>query len=90
MVAGNVTDRTNHVNTLEHEFCILVADNLVVDAMGVGEKLRQFRKAKRMSQEELGRELNMTHAAVSKLETGKAKVDADLIPTLAALLQVSS
>lgn len=56
--------------------------------MQVGKRLRELRQARKLSQQELGRALGMTHAAVSKLETGKARIDADLLPRIAEVLDV--
>lgn len=77
------------INTLEQISCRLVETVAVVMKMGVGERIREIRKAKKISQEQLAARLKMTRANVSKLESG-AKVDADLLPVIAEVLSVSA
>ncbi len=57
--------------------------------MPVGQRIKEIREARRVSQERLAKRLNMTRANVSKLEAG-AKVDADLLPVIADELGVST
>jgi transcriptional regulator with XRE-family HTH domain len=55
----------------------------------VGERLREIRKARRMSLETLGAHLHLTQAAISKMERGESKIDADILPRIAGILDVS-
>lgn len=56
----------------------------------ISSKIRQLRKAKNMSQEELAALLGVSFQAVSKWETGAAMPDITLIPAIAFLFGVST
>ena len=56
--------------------------------MNNGEKIASLRKAKGMTQAELGAELNVTFQAVSKWERGEAYPDFDTMSRLAKLFGV--
>lgn len=56
--------------------------------VAVGERIRQFRNQRGMTEEQLGELLNVRHSQISKMETGKSKIDADRLPVLAELLGV--
>lgn len=58
-------------------------------AMKIGEKIRQLRKTKGVSQEQLAGVLGVTFQAVSKWETGTTAPDLGLIPPLASYFGVS-
>ena len=56
--------------------------------MNNGEKIASLRKAKGMTQAELGAELNVTFQAVSKWERGESYPDFDTMSRLAKLFGV--
>jgi transcriptional regulator with XRE-family HTH domain len=56
--------------------------------MRVGERLRDLRRARNLTQGALGRRLNVTDATVSRWETGALGIDADMVPELARVLGV--
>ena len=56
--------------------------------MNCGEKIARLRKAKDMTQAELGDALNVTYQAVSKWERGESQPDFDTISKIAKLFQV--
>ena len=56
----------------------------------MGEKIRQLRKEKNISQEVLAQVLGVSFQAVSKWETGAAFPDITLIPAIAAFFGVST
>lgn len=56
--------------------------------MNCGEKIAKLRKAKDMTQAELGDALNVTYQAVSKWERGESQPDFDTISKIAKLFQV--
>lgn len=58
-------------------------------AMKIGEKIREYRKAKNISQEALASLLGVTFQAVSKWETNTTTPDLSLIPSLAHYFGVS-
>ena len=58
-------------------------------AMKIGEKIKELRKAKNISQEVLAGTLGVTFQAVSKWETGVTAPDVSLIPPLASFFGVS-
>ena len=58
-------------------------------AMKIGEKIKQLRKNKNMSQEVLAGALGVTFQAVSKWETGTSMPDLSLIPAIASFFGVS-
>lgn len=58
-------------------------------AMKIGEKIKELRKAKNISQEVLAGALGVTFQAVSKWETGMTTPDVSLIPPLASFFGVS-
>ena len=51
----------------------------------VGEQISSLRKAKRLTQSQLGERLSVSYQAVSKWERGITKPRADKLPTLAKL-----
>jgi transcriptional regulator with XRE-family HTH domain len=55
----------------------------------IGEKIAQLRKAKGLTQEQLGEALGITGQAVSKWEKGESMPDILLLPDLCGLLSVS-
>ncbi len=55
----------------------------------IGDRIREIRKTRRMSLEALGARLSLTQAAMSKIERGESRVDADMLPKLAEALDVS-
>ena len=58
--------------------------------MNLGEKIKELRKSKGITQEQLSDMLNVSSQAVSKWETGVANPDLALIPDLAKLFEVSA
>ena len=57
--------------------------------MNLGNKIRELRRAKNLTQEQLATTLNISAQAVSKWEMGASYPDMTMIPTLAALFGVS-
>lgn len=57
--------------------------------MNLGNKIRELRRAKNLTQEQLAASLNISAQAVSKWEMGASYPDMTMIPTLAALFEVS-
>ena len=51
--------------------------------MNIGEKIRNLRKEKKVTQEELAEYLHISSQAVSKWETGASSPDIDMLPKLA-------
>ncbi len=51
--------------------------------MNIGAKIRELRKEKKMTQEELADRLRISSEAVSKWETGASSPDIDTLPKLA-------
>lgn len=60
-----------------------------MDAYVTGETIKRLREARRMTQAELARKLDVGDKAVSKWETGKGLPDISLLEPLAAALGVS-
>ena len=60
-----------------------------MDKYKFGEFIYQKRKQLHMTQDELGRKLNVTNKAVSKWETGETLPDIQLLELLASMLKVS-
>ncbi len=58
--------------------------------MNLGEKIKQLRKSKGITQEQLSDMLNVSSQAVSKWETGATNPDLALIPDIAKLFDVSA
>lgn len=58
-------------------------------AMRIGEKIKQLRKARGVSQEQLAGVIGVSFQAVSKWETGTTAPDLGLIPPLASYFRVS-
>lgn len=54
----------------------------------VGERLRQLRKACGVSQIELAERLHKSQSAISDYEGGRIRIDADMLPEMAAILHV--
>ncbi len=58
--------------------------------MTFGSRVRDIRKQKNITQEKLAKKLDFSHAsAISFIENGKRRLDAEKIPTLANALGVS-
>lgn len=57
--------------------------------MTSGEKIASLRKAKGMTQAELGEKLNVTFQAVSKWERGESYPDFEMMTRIAKLFEVS-
>ena len=51
--------------------------------MNIGVKIRELRKEKKVTQEELAEYLHISSQAVSKWETGACSPDIDMLPKLA-------
>lgn len=58
--------------------------------MNMGEKIKQLRKRKGISQETLAQVLGVSYQAVSKWETGTTMPDIALVPAIAAFFGVST
>ena len=58
-------------------------------AKKIGEKIREMRKSKGISQEGLANVLGVSFQAVSKWETGTTAPDVSLIPAIASYFGVS-
>lgn len=58
--------------------------------MNIGEKIRELRKGKGLTQEQLAEYLNVSSQAVSKWETGMCSPDIDMLPCLAVFFGVST
>lgn len=56
--------------------------------MNIGNNIRKLREAKQITQEQLGKLLNVSHQAVSKWENGIALPDVLLLPKLGQVLEV--
>lgn len=56
--------------------------------MQIGERIRELRKQRRLTQVALALRLNVTHATVSRWETGVLGVDANIVPQIARALGV--
>ena len=56
----------------------------------MGSIIRNFRKARGCTQDEMAQYLNVTYQAVSKWENGAALPDVSLIPSIAAFLRVTT
>lgn len=57
--------------------------------MGFNNKLKELRKEKNISQEQLAKELNISRQAISKWESGKAYPDIDNLILLRKIFGVS-
>lgn len=57
--------------------------------LGVNNKLKELRKEKNISQEQLAKELNISRQAISKWESGKAYPDIDNLILLRKIFGVS-
>ncbi|MCI5750590.1 MAG: helix-turn-helix domain-containing protein [Clostridium perfringens] len=57
--------------------------------LGFNNKLKELRKEKNISQEQLAKELNISRQAISKLESGKAYPDIDNLILLRKIFGVS-
>ncbi len=58
--------------------------------MNIGNKIREYRKQKNFTQEQLAQTLKISAQAVSKWEMGLSYPDVTMIPTIAALFGVST
>ncbi len=59
------------------------------NAIKVGEQIASLRRAKRLTQTELGERLSVSTQAVSKWERGESMPDISLLPSLAAALETT-
>ncbi len=57
--------------------------------MNLGNKIRELRRARNLTQEQLAASLNISAQAVSKWEMGASYPDMTMIPTIASLFKVS-
>ena len=57
--------------------------------MSIGKNLAKYRKAKRLTQEELGEKLGVTNQAVSKWESEASVPDVMLLPEIATALNIT-
>ena len=57
--------------------------------MNIGNKIRELRRARNLTQEQLAASLNISARAVSKWEMGASYPDMTMIPTIAAFFKVS-
>ena len=57
--------------------------------MNLGNKIRELRRARNLTQEQLAASLNISAQAVSKWEMGASYPDMAMIPTLASLFKVT-
>jgi transcriptional regulator with XRE-family HTH domain len=57
--------------------------------MGVGQRLREIRLLKKVGLRELARALPISHPALAQYESGDSRIDADMLPLIAAALGVS-
>ena len=57
--------------------------------MNLGNKIRELRRSKNLTQEQLATSLNISPQAVSKWEMGASYPDMAMIPTLATFFKVS-
>ena len=55
----------------------------------IGDKIRELRKARRLTQEQLADYLNVSSQAVSKWETGASSPDLDMLPRLAVFFRTT-
>jgi transcriptional regulator with XRE-family HTH domain len=60
-----------------------------VNGTGFGERLKDFRKQRGLSQRQVASAINMTAAAVCNWEQGKSRPRAAVLPRLSAILHVS-
>ena len=60
-----------------------------MDTQKVGEQIALLRKAKKLTQSELGERLGVTFQAVSKWERGETLPDISLLPDLAKILETT-
>lgn len=60
-----------------------------MDKISIGEIIFKLRKRKKITQEELGRYIGVSTAAVSKWESGNSYPDITFLPVLAAFFEVS-
>lgn len=56
--------------------------------MNIGKNIKKLREAKQITQEQLGKLLNVSHQAVSKWENGVALPDISLLPEMGRVLEV--
>ena len=61
-----------------------------MDAIKVGEQIQNLRKAKNLTQTELGERLGVSTQAVSKWERGESMPDISLLTSLAAALETTT
>ena len=57
--------------------------------MNIGDKIKDLRKSRKMTQEQLAEYLLVSSQAVSKWETGASSPDIDMLPRLAVFFGVS-
>ncbi len=56
--------------------------------VGAGDRLRVLRDARGLKQRELGKLIGVSHAAISRWESGERGISSELIPKLASVLRV--
>lgn len=61
----------------------------MLDDVTIGKKIRELREKKDISQEELGKVLNHTHAAISDIERGRTKISVSDLSIIANYFGVS-
>lgn len=61
----------------------------MINKIDVGQKIRDLRKSKNVSQQELGNALGKSHAAISDIETGKTDLSVKDLTQIAAFFDVS-
>ena len=57
--------------------------------MKIGEKIKELRKANKMTQEQLADYLNISSQAVSKWETGTSSPDIEMLPRIASFFGIT-
>lgn len=65
------------------------ADKLILNPETLGQRIRQAREKRGLSQEELASALNLGQRAISELENGKRRLPVTDVPKLAQVLDVS-
>ncbi len=57
--------------------------------MNIGDKIKELRKANKLTQEQLGEYLNVSSQAVSKWETGSSSPDIEMLPRIASFFGIT-
>lgn len=55
--------------------------------MMIHEKIRDLRERKKLRQEDMADRLGLSQSAYSRMETGEARLDAELLPRIAEILE---